>query len=70
MENFSWFQPIIMEEKQIKNISKHSWSAHQAQITTLIHWRGNEIKDWSPLYAQSQLVRQYTQDVAQIAPEE
>ena len=50
---------IIMEEKQIKNISKHSWSAHQAQITTLIHWRENETKDAVPVYQCLQLVRQY-----------
>lgn len=67
MENFSSISAsIIMEEKQIKNISKHSWSAHQAQITTLIHWRGNEIKDTVPAYQHLQLVRQYIpQDVAQ-----
>ena len=50
---------IIMEEKQIKNISKHSWSTHQAQITTLIHWRENETKDAVPVYQCLQLVRQY-----------
>ena len=60
---------IIMEEKQIKNISKHSWSAHQAQITALIHWRGNETKDTVPAYQRLQLVRQYIhQDGAQDSP--
>lgn len=48
-----------MEERQIKNISKHSWSAHLAQITTLIHWRGNEIIDTVPVYQRLQVVRQY-----------